>query len=251
MTRRLTIALATVLAASGLAADAPAQSERAAGLALLERARAARGGAARLAAIKGLQLREPDRVTTVLWPDVYRIDLLAPFGTIRTVFDGRDLWQVWPEGVPPPAAPDVSAARTGARSTLARLALTYLTEPAGLGRVTPTAAGKQTWGPVSGDVVRLVPASAPREAAWGIILGSDMLPTAVLSPSRPTSSGPPTGYTVTVLLDYRDVSGVQFPFQTQAYRVDASGRVTQSLASTRIESLVVNPSISKAELVAR
>lgn len=256
MTERPIVAFVVVLLLAASMVDLPAQSPTQAGAAragraLLMKARAARGGDDRLSAIRAIEVREADRVTTVLWPDVYRIDLLAPFGRIRTVFDGADLWQEWPAGVPAPPAPARDAAIAGARGTLARFALMYLTEPSVLDGVSPIATGRQTWGPVSGEVVRLVPASGTVENAWGLVLADDMLPAALLAPSRTSPDGPATGYTVTVLQDYREVSGVRFPYQAQAYRVDRRGAVTQALASTRLEGLVVNPPVSRAELVTR
>jgi len=221
------------------------------GRALLERARASRGGARRLEQVKALQLRERDVVTTILLPDLYRVEMAAPFGTITTVFDGNDLWQIWPAGAPSVPKPDPNRARAAARATLAGFTLMYLTQAGPLGQSTPVAEGKQAWGPVSGEIVRFPTASASGDAAWALVLGDNMRPVGLLTPSRTAPTGPVAGYSLTVMADYRDVSGVQFPFKTQLYRVDAGGKVTQTLPSKRLEGLEVNPRISRAQLVAR
>jgi len=218
---------------------------------LLEQARRARGGASRLDQMKAIQWRDADAVTTVLWPDCYRIELLAPFGTITTMFDGKKVRQIWPAGIATPPPPDPARAQAGAHGTLAGYALTYLTSPLHLGTVTPVASGRQTWGPLSGQVIRFVSPSHAEDAAWGVILGENMLPTAWLSPSRTSATGPATGYTLTAMSDYREVSGLLFPFQTRGYRLDSSRKVTQTLAEKRLASLAVNPPVTKAAFAKR
>lgn len=252
MTSRLSLAavVAIVIAAFPPVSSTPAaeQGERAQrGRALLEKARRARGGASRLDQMKAIQWRDPDSVTTVLWPDRYRIELLAPFGTITTVFDGTELRQIWPAGAPTRPKPDPTSARSGARRTLAGFALTYLTAPGSLGAVTPVAVGRQTWGPLTGEVIRFVSASASEDAAWGLILDQNMLPSAWLSPSRTSPTGPATAYSLTVMSDYRDVSGLRFPFQTRGFRLDSGRNVTQTLPTRRLEALVVNPPVTRAD----
>lgn len=259
MTRRLLTAASAAMVISQCLADVvpravssegqPNRAQR--GASLLAQARVARGGATRLRQIKAFRLYEPGVVTTVLLPDLYRLEMAAPFGTITTIFNGTDLSQRWPAGAPSVPKPDPGRTRAGARATLAAFSLIYLTQPGPLGRVTPVATGRQTWGPVAGEVVRFTAASGSEDAAWGLILGADMRPVALLTPSRTSPTGPGEGYSLTVLSDYREVSGVYFPFQTQLHRTDRGGRVVQVLPPKRLEKLDVNPRISRAELVAR
>lgn len=256
--RRLSAASAALvichcLAGPGTSAVSPhGQRDRAErGASLIEQARVARGGETRLRQVKAFRLHEPGVVTTVLLPDLYRLEMAAPFGTITTIFDGTDLLQRWPAAAPSVPKPDPTRTRAGARATLAGLTMIYLTQPGPLGRVTPRAAGRQTWGPVAGEVVRFQTASASDDAAWGLVLGADMRPVALLTPSRTSPTGPAAGYSLTVLSDYREVSGVHFPFQTQLHRVDRGGRVIQTLPPKRLDRLDVNPRISRADLVAR
>lgn len=218
---------------------------------LVERAGAARGGSARLALVRALRIVDSDTVTTVLWPDAYRVDVKAPFGTIATIFDGQHLSQIWPPGSPPPPTPDPVRARAGALNTLARFALVYLSRPEALGRVTPVAVGRQTWGPVTGEVVRFVAPAGRPEDAWGLVLDSGMLPVAVLAAFATSPGGRAEGYSVIALSDYREVGGIRFPFQTEAHRVDVSGRITQAFPPRVLAGLTVNPPVSKASLVAR
>lgn len=228
----------------------PAAAKRAE--ALLAATRDARGGADALLGVKRLRLRSSGDVTTLLFPDVYRIEATLPGGKLVTCFDGKELWQVWPQHSPirPPADQDSERSRRGALGQLTRYALTYLTRPVSVSNSIAFAEGRRTFGPATGETIRFEPAR-DRATPWWLVIGPDQLPRALLTAVRTTPDGPVGGYALSLLSDYRDVGGIKFPFTSQFYRLDDSFQTVQTLSPVTLLGLDVNPPISRADITRR
>jgi hypothetical protein len=220
--------------------------------ALLAKARAARGGADKLQRVERLRLRTSGDVTTLLFPDVYRIEMAVPGGTLVTCFDGKDLWQVWPQQSParPPAPQAPDRSRRGALGQLTRYSLTYLTRALPTSDVVAVAEGARTFGPAEGETIRFESARE-RTAPWWIVIGPDHLPRALVAAMSTAPDGPVAGYALSVLSDYRDVGGVRFPFTSQFYRLDDRFETVQTLAPVTLLNVDVNPTVSRADITKR
>lgn len=149
--------------------------------------------------------------------------------------DGKEFWQRFPRPVPPENA---ARARRGSASSFATVALTYLLQPPPGQQISTKTLGIRNFGRLEGQAL-LVTDSTGKHTVFVFDSGSGALTGYVDDATAEGAMRAPTAHLIVRLDDFRQVSGVKFPFGAEEYWAATPGEPAR-VTKLQVDDIALN-----------